>query len=221
MIIIMILLMHLLSHNSPDDYAINSVPETETLSETPPETSNWDLCKKKENVSIFQRWVEAEPGRDAREIYVETVVSAKPEKLTQIILDENYGKQWLAMADEYKVITRPSPDEWYAYSRFNFTPLLKFDLITFNQLSADQENHSYTIGISGKPDYWPEKKNFRRLSHFSGKWEFIPADDGQTCVRYYLFSKTKPFLPRWITDPFVFNELESCINNVKLIAEKS
>lgn len=220
MILIAILLLHLFPGNHTGNNTTSETSFTETRLISTAKVDNWDLCRQNEEVTIFQRWVEAEPGRNAREIYAETLVSAKPEKLVQIIRNENYGKQWLTMADEYEVITRTSPNEWYAYSKFSFTPLLKFDLITFSQISENPEQHSLSICISGQPNYWPEKKNFRRLSHFSGRWEFISEDDNCTRVRYYLFSKTKPFLPRWITDPFVFSELETCINNVRSIAEK-
>ncbi len=220
MILIAILLLHLFPGNYAEKYVSSEVLSIETKLTSPKATEEWDLCKQHKNVSIFQRWTEAEPGRNAREIYAETVVAATPEALVKIIRNEDYGKQWLSMADEYEVIASTSQNEWYAYSRFSLTPLLKFDLITLNQVSENLEQHSLSIGISGQPNYYPEKKNFRRLSHFSGKWEFIAESNHRTRIRYYLFSKTKPFLPRWITDPFVFGELETCVNNVKSIAEK-
>lgn len=220
MILIAIFLMLLFPMNQTVSPGNTATTPTETQLASTRETDDWNLCCKNKNVNIFQRWVEAEPGRNAREIFAETLISATPETLVKIIRNENYGKQWLTMADEYEIVSRTSPNEWYAYSKFSFTPLLKFDLITLNQLTENQEQHSLSIGISGQPDYWPEKENFRRLSHFSGKWEFISESNNRTRVRYYLFSKTKPFLPRWITDPFVFGELTTCVNNVKSIAEK-
>ncbi|MDP3912792.1 MAG: hypothetical protein Q8R96_03535, partial [Bacteroidota bacterium] len=53
--------------------------------------SSWELRKHDDDVFIYQRWVEAEPGRKARELYAEILVAAKPEALTQIICDEKYG----------------------------------------------------------------------------------------------------------------------------------
>lgn len=36
--------------------------------------SNWELRKHDDDVFIYQRWVEAEPGRKARELYAEIQV---------------------------------------------------------------------------------------------------------------------------------------------------
>lgn len=192
-----------------------------TLSaETTVEASSWELRKHDDDVFIYQRWVEAEPGRKARELYAEMEVKATPEVLAQIIRNENYGTQWLSMADEYKVLHENSETDWYAYSRFNFLPALRFDLVTRNEIKLNPADHSITIGISGQSNYLPENEKYRRLSHFEGRWEFVPTGNQSSRIRYYMFSKTKPFLPRWITDPFVFNEMENCVSNVKKIAEQ-
>jgi hypothetical protein len=192
-----------------------------TLSaETTVEASSWELRKHDDDVFIYQRWVDAEPGRKARELYAEIRVKSTPEQLAQIIRNEKYGTEWLSMADEYKVLNQNSDAEWYAYSRFNFLPALRFDLVTRNEMTVNSAEHSVIIGISGQPNYLPENKKYRRLSHFEGKWEFVSTDGTHCLVRYYMFSKTKPFLPRWITDPFVFGEMENCVSNVKEIAER-
>lgn len=182
--------------------------------------SNWELRKHNDDVFIYQRWVEAEPGRKARELYAEIQVNSSPGEIAQIIRNEKYGTEWLSMADEYKVLHENSDSEWYAYSRFNFLPALRFDLVTRNEMKLNPENHAITIGISGQPDYLPEDGKYRRLSHFEGRWEFVSTGDNHTRIRYYMFSKTKPFLPRWVTDPFVFNEIGNCVVNVKKIAER-
>ena len=124
------------------------------------------------------------------------------------------------MADEYKVLKKNSDLEWYAYSKFDFLPALRFDLVTRNEMITNPADHSIVIGISGEPNYLPEDEKYRRLSHFEGKWEFVSTDGTHARIRYYMFSKTKPFLPRWITDPFVFNEMGNCVLNVKKIAER-
>ena len=184
------------------------------------ENNSWELRKHEDGVFIYQRWIEAELGRKARDLYAEILVAANPDALTQIIRDEKYGTKWLSMADEYKVLKKTSDQVWVAYSRFDLMPALRFDLITRNELHQNLNDHSITVRISGEPDYIPEDKKYRRLSHFEGQWEFVPIDSMHTRIRYYLFSKTKPFLPRWITDPFVFGELENCVSNVKHLAEQ-
>jgi hypothetical protein len=191
-----------------------------TNAEASYETSNWELRKQSDDVFIYQRWVEAESGRKARELYAEILVKSTPEQLAQIIRNEKYGTEWLSMADEYKVLRENSDLEWYAYSKFDFLPALRFDLVTRNEMKFSSDTKSVLIGISGQPGYLPEDVKYRRLSHFEGRWEFVSTDGSHSRIRYYMFSKTRPFLPRWVTDPFVFGEMENCVSNVKKIAER-
>jgi len=239
MIILLILLLHHFGSGHAKHAAENEMatlpietsfatnPETENALEIsglpakfPEESSSWELRKHDDDVFIYQRWVEAEPGRKARELYAEIQVKSNPEQLAQIIRNEKYGTEWLSMADEYKVLKKNSDLEWFAYSKFDFLPALRFDLVARNQMITNSADHSIVIGISGQPNYLPEDEKYRRLSHFEGKWEFVSTDGTHSRIRYYMFSKTKPFLPRWITDPFVFNEMGNCVSNVKKIAER-
>lgn len=192
----------------------------ESMAETSNENTNWELRKQENDVFIYQRWVDAEPGRKARELYAEIQVKSTPDRLAQIIRNEKFGTEWLSMADEYKVLCENSDLEWYAYSKFDFLPALRFDLVTRNEMKFNPDRKSVVIGISGQPGYLPEDEKYRRLSHFEGRWEFISTDATHSKVRYYMFSKTKPFLPRWITDPFVLGEMGNCVSNVKKIAER-
>jgi len=201
------------------NYSFKEASEV-TMVEASSETSNWELRKQNDDVFIYQRWVEAEPGRKARELYAEILVKSTPVQLAQIIRNEKYGTEWLSMADEYKVLRENSDVEWYAYSKFNFLPALRFDLVTRNEMKLNPTKNSVVIGISGQPGYLPEDEKYRRLSHFEGRWEFVSTDVSHSRIRYYMFSKTKPFLPRWVTDPFVFSEMENCVSNVKKIAER-
>jgi len=218
MIILLILLFHRLGtgHSEKTTRELTSGNPVEMNADA----VNWELRKHNGDVFIYQRWVEAESGRKARELYAEILSASSPEQLALVIREEKNGTEWLSMADEYRILEQPSDSVWFAYSKFNFTPALRFDLVTRNALKSNPSTGSVTIGINGKPDYLPEQSKFRRLSHFEGRWEFIPAGNHLTQIRYYMFSKTKPFLPRWITYPFVLNELENCMTTVRNIAEK-
>jgi hypothetical protein len=221
---VLIFLLHYFGSTCTLQNEVATFTETSNQPDFPSETttgaSSWELRKHDDDVSIYQRWVEAEPGRQARELYAEIQVKSTPEQLAQIIRNEKYGPEWLSMADEYTILCEKSAYEWYAYSRFNFLPALRFDLVTRNELKTNPADRSLVIVISGRPDYLPENEKYRRLSHFEGKWEFVSTDETHSRIRYYMFSKTKPFLPRWITDPFVLNEMENCVSNVKKIAEQ-
>ncbi len=218
MIILLVLLLSRLGHEPADkakneELCASSIPAME-------EESHWELRKQKEDVFIYQRWVEEKPGQRFREIYAETGAATNPAKLSSVISNAKYGTEWLSMAEEYKILKQVSDSEWYAYSCFNPVPGLKFDLVTKNEISKDPEGHSITIGITEQPDFIPEKEKYKRLSHFRGRWEFVAIDSLHSRLRYYMLSNTRPALPRWVTDPIVFDKLENCLTRVKKIAEQ-
>ncbi len=129
----------------PADFSVSTTKTSDKV-------NNWELRKHDDGVFIYQRWMEAEPGRKARELYAEIQVNSTPRQLAQIIRSEKYGTEWLSMADEYKVLHENSDSEWYAYSRFNFLPALKFDLVTRNEMNLNSASHNITIDISGQPN---------------------------------------------------------------------
>ena len=97
------------------------------------------------------------------------------------------------MADEYKVLKKNSDLEWYAYSKFDFLPALRFDLVTRNEMITNPADHSIVIGISGEPNYLPEDEKYRRLSHFEGKWEFVSTDGTHAAYATTCSRKRSPF----------------------------
>jgi hypothetical protein len=180
---------------------------------------DWRLKKEKDGIQIFTRWIEAEEGRKARQMHAMMKVKASLHAAVISILDDEEVRTWLNRAKEYYHFDQKDEFHWYAYTQFSIPwPLDNQDLITLNTLSQDEKTKKILVTLEGRPDYRDEEKGVQRIPHFDGSWEFTPMPDGTIQVDYFIFTKTKPVLPRWIIDPIVeyglwrtFSEMQEVI----------
>ncbi len=164
----------------------------------------WRLKKDKDGIQIFTRWIEAEKGRKARQMHAVMQVKSTLGAGIMALTNDQQVKIWLNRAKDYYHFDRKDDFHWYAYTQFKIPwPLDNQDLITYNTLHQDNVSKNIHIALRGEPDYKPEEKRVQRIPHFDGSWEFSPMENGMIKVEYYIFTKTKPVLPRWIIDPIV------------------
>jgi hypothetical protein len=179
---------------------------------------DWRLKKEKDGIQIYTRWIEAGEGRKARQMHAIMKVKASLNAAVMSITDDSQVKSWLNRAKEYYHFDKQDDFHWYAYTQFSIPwPLDNQDLITFNTLVQDQKTKKIHVSLEGKPDYIEEEKGVQRIPHFDGSWEFTPLPDGSLQIEYYIFTKTKPVLPRWIIDPIVEYGLWSTFSEMQQV----
>ena len=179
---------------------------------------DWRLKKEKDGIQIYTRWIEAEEGRKARQMHAMMKVRASLHAAVISILDDGEVRNWLNRAKEYYHFDKKDDFHWYAYTQFSIPwPLDNQDLITFNTLSQEEKTKNVLVILEGRPDYRDEEKGVQRIPHFDGSWEFKPMPDGTIQVDYYIFTKTKPVLPRWIIDPIVEYGLWSTFSEMQKV----
>lgn len=177
---------------------------------------DWRLKKDKDGIQIYTRWIEAEEGRKARQMHAVMQVKASLDASVMAITDDSQVKTWLNRAKYYYHFDRQDNFHWYAYTQFKIPwPLNNQDLITLNTLQQDQNTKIIYVKLEGKPDYKAEENGVQRIPHFDGSWEFTPLSDGKVQVDYYIFTKSKPVLPRWIIDPIVEYGLWSTFSDMQ------
>ncbi len=179
---------------------------------------DWRLKKEKDGIQIYTRWIEAEGERKARQMHAVMELKASLNAAVISITDDSQVKSWLNRAKKYYHFDQQDNFHWYAYTQFSIPwPLDNQDLITFNSLEQDQKTKKIHVSLEGKPDYKDEEKGVQRIPHFDGSWEFTPLADGNIQIDYYIFTKTKPVLPRWIIDPIVEYGLWSTFSEMQKV----
>lgn len=178
----------------------------------------WRLKKEKDGIQIYTRWIEAEEGRKARQMHAIMKVKASLNAAVISILDDSEVRSWLNRAKEYYHFDKKDEFHWYAYTQFSIPwPLDNQDLITFNTLEQDEITKKILVTLEGRPDYRDEEKGVQRIPHFDGSWEFTPMPDGNIQIDYYIFTRSKPVLPRWIIDPIVEYGLWSTFSEMQKV----
>lgn len=206
-----ILLLAVVLHSGYHSQAQKKTEEPEVYEE-------WRLKKEKEGIQIYTRWIEAEEGRKARQMHATMKVKASLHAAVISILDDGEVRAWLNRAKEYYHFDQKDDFHWYAYTQFSIPwPLDNQDLITFNTLSQDQQTKKILVTLEGRPDARDEEKGVQRIPHFDGSWEFTPMQDGTILVDYFIFTRTKPVLPRWIIDPIVEYGLWSTFSEMQKV----
>jgi len=178
----------------------------------------WRLKKDKDGIKILTRWIKAEEGRKARQMHAVMQVKSTLGAGIMALTNDQQVKIWLNRAKEYYHFDREDDYHWYAYTQFKIPwPLDNQDLITYNTLQQDNESKNIHVALIGDPGHKPEEKGVQRIPHFDGSWEFKPLENGLIQIDYYIFTKTKPVLPRWIIDPIVEYGLWSTFRDMREI----
>lgn len=177
----------------------------------------WRLSKEKDGIQIYTRWIEAEEGRKARQIHTVMTVNASLSASVYAIKNDQQVKKWLNRAKEYYHFDETDDYHWFAYTEFNIPwPLENQDLITRDFLSQDANTGKVLITLEGEPKKLPEKNNVQRIPQFEGSWELTPKSGNKVKIDYFIFTRTKPFLPRWIIDPIVTYGLWSTFDKLRV-----
>jgi hypothetical protein len=179
---------------------------------------DWQLKKEKDGIRIYTRWIEAEEGRMARQMHAIMQVDAGLDASVMALTDEVQVKKWLNRAKDYYHFDGTDSHHWYAYTQFKIPwPLDNQDLITYNILEQDDNTLAVQVLLEGRPDHRPEENGVKRIPHFDGKWIFTPLPDGKVQIEYFIFTKSKPVLPRWVIDPIVESGLWSTFADMQAI----
>jgi hypothetical protein len=170
----------------------------------------WRLKKDNEEIRIYTRWIETGEDRLARQMHAVMKVDASLDACVMALTDEGQVTEWLNRAKEYYHFGETDSRHWYAYTQFKIPwPLSNQDLVTFNTLEQDKYTHKVNVNIEGSPERISGVEGVTRIEHFEGSWHFTPQTDGTIQIDYYIFTKAKPVLPRWIIDPIVEHGLWS------------
>ncbi|MGK7395605.1 MAG: hypothetical protein ACNS62_13590 [Candidatus Cyclobacteriaceae bacterium M3_2C_046] len=176
----------------------------------------WRLGKEKEGIKIFTRWLPAEGDRKARQLKCETEVKSNLDKIISLIKNDKIAIEWVERAEEFKNINMKDEFHWHTYSRLNIPwPFNDQDMITENKLVQDPKSRKVIIELVAQPQFLEEKKGVNRVQHFEGAWVLTPINQHNTRIEYYMYTKTEPLIPRFITDPIVQQSLWKTFNNLR------
>jgi len=171
-----------------------------------PAPATYKLIKTEKQISLSSREIALKDGRTTRELKAEFIIAATPDHLLKVLKDDKLTRQWMQGLEDYSIISSETPINWKAYVQYNIPwPLSNQDcVISYHCIRL---GNSYTIRMSGLPNYIPKKDGVERISHLSGCWVLSPLTNTKSKVVYTVYSEQKPRFPRWATDPIIQQNL--------------
>ena len=186
----------------------------------PVDDGTFKLVRVKGGVSLYERWVEIEPGLKVRELKAEFVSDAGPATLMSLLKDATRAHRWMQSMEEFKLVETPSAGNWTSYVRYSIPwPLEDQDIVLRYQ--SYSVNGCYTVSFQSTAHAsYPVKEGVTRMKGVSGSWQFQPKSSGQTQVTYLIITKNRSTMPRWLTDPLVQDNLLDTMNGFNLQAKE-
>jgi hypothetical protein len=163
-------------------------------------------------VSLYERWLEIEPGRQGREVKAEFTVSQPPAAVVALLRDEAQAKDWMRRVGECRILPGTHGRSWLAYVHYNIPwPISDQDcLLRYEQRQEGGQLH-IAFRSAAHSDY-PPKPRVKRMAGVAGAWLLTPQADGRTQITYTVMTSETPTLPRWATDPLVQSNLLDTMN---------
>jgi hypothetical protein len=164
----------------------------------------WRLRKDEDGVQVYTRWIDASGTRKARQMRIEMTTEGNPEDVIAVIRSDRDASKWVYRAKQYYIFDIEDDQTWHTYTEMGVPwPFNNRDLVLKNQLEWSTDRSLAQIKLVGVPKHMPEVNSIQRIQHFDGLWHIERIAPDRVRVRYEIFTKSEPVLPRWIIDPIV------------------
>lgn len=176
-----------------------------------PDDGVFKLVKTSGRVSLYERWVEIEPGNSVREVKAEFTVDAGMDAALALLKDKSRVHRWMQGMQEFQVVENLS-DGWVSYIRYSIPwPLADQDIVMRFKLFKSTGLYTASFQSSTHASY-PVKDGVTRMKGVTGSWQFQAKSSNQTQVTYLIMTRNKSNFPKWMTDPIIQDNLLDTMN---------
>ncbi|MFZ2897943.1 MAG: START domain-containing protein [Saprospiraceae bacterium] len=185
---------------------------TDCCPSSPPSSDGvFKLVKTKGRVSLYERWVEVEPGNKVRELKAEFTVDAGMDAALALLKDKSRVHRWMQGMQEFQVVENLS-DGWVSYVRYSIPwPLADQDIVMRFKLFKSTGLYTASFQSSTHASY-PVKDGVTRMKGVTGSWQFQAKGSNQTQVTYLIMTRNKSNFPKWMTDPIIQDNMLDTMN---------
>lgn len=181
-----------------------------------PAENPFRLILSKENVTLHEREIINEEGKDARELKAVFAAKSSLNSLVSMLKDQGKGAEWNPGACVYTIIQR-GEENWITHIEYDLPwPFNNHDAVVQNVLR--QEGNTIEVHLESIEGLIPERKGVERMKLVKGKWTIRQIDSSLVEVTYQLSSNKGP-LPRLITDPIVHYQMVKSMSSLRRLLE--
>lgn len=177
------------------------------------------LVKQNKVVSLYERWIDH--GKETvRELKAVFTVHAGIDDITQLLADQQKGKQWTVHARDYRIIPVTPANKWITYIRYSIPWPFDDQDCCLQYVLTKQASKTELHFESITHEQFPVQKNITRMKAISGKWVLEEKSKGIVQVTYLVCTDRSTTVPRWVSDPIIRNNLFESITAFKNILEQ-
>lgn len=180
--------------------------------------SSWKEVKNANGIKIYYRDVAKEDFFSTREIKVNLKTNSDLNTLIKHLKNDKKHLSWnkgMKSIDTYEA----KDSSWISKLVYDIPfPLNKQDLIVQNKI--ERKNGMTYVHIHSVPNYLPKVKNIDRIKHYLGCWELKETTSG-LYITYRAITISKSFIPKFLKDPLIQNNLMKSFRNLKNMVEIS
>jgi hypothetical protein len=184
------------------------------------QAGDYKLVKKDGLISLYEKWIIAMNGEQARELKMVFYVKATPSEAVQLLKDQGKGKDWNPSADTYKVLPSANNNYWVGYLRYDIPwPVGDQDACLAYTMKETANATEISFQTTEHASF-PLKKGVGRINGTRGKWLLEKNNNGLMRVTYTVSANRNSKLPKFITDPIIHDNLMESMTLFTAILEK-
>ena len=173
----------------------------------PAKKSPWETVKQDEGVVIKYRWLKINKSIKTREMLAQFSVVTPKDSIFNFLKQPEKHKIWNKGVKSFKILKNDSLN-WVSHSIYNIPfPISQQDLVAKN-IRIDSNNQTI-INITSQPNFIPSLEDIDRVKHYIGQWVIKPISESSDTINisFSAITLSKSYIPRFIKDPIVQNNL--------------
>lgn len=184
--------------------------------------TEFKLVKRQGAISLYERWVKYH-GNTVRELKADfTAATTGMGEVVALLKNQSLGRQWNVNAKNYNVAHTGDDQVWLTYIHYKM-PWPMSDQDCCLRYSYKNEPAASTVNTiyfaSTLHNKFPVTKSITRLTGTRGKWVVEKKRENLSKITYQVITDKNASVPRWISDPVVYDHLFNTLSQFKTLLE--
>ncbi len=181
--------------------------------------NNFEFLFKENNISLYERWILNASGQSVRELQAVFYVQSDMNTIEQVLKSAYLGKKWNLNASDYAVRSQSKANEWVTYVRYDLPwPMDDQDgCLSYSSNRISNNAMEIKFQSTDHKDF-PHVKGVQRITGIKGKW-LVEKVGNEWKITYNISSNPSSSIPRYISDPFVRNNLIETLSEFRQLVK--
>lgn len=175
----------------------------------------WKTVKDEDGIRLQYRWLKIDNSIKTRELSLHFVTHTEMDTVLTYLQDAERHTQWNMGVKTFDILSQDSTQmHWVSHTEYNIPfPISQQDLVVNNSLT--KTDSSMVIDITSQPNFIPPLEDVDRVKYYIAQWEMNKLDSTHTEITFSAITLSKSYIPRFIKDPIIQNNLVKSFKALK------